>query len=247
MFKINFNFAILIPLFFSTVFMFAQSKTIFVTYKSYTSKADDDYHISLTDAGNDMNIAEELAKKFEYNLICNFNESLFYPSNFIDVERSIASKMAKILFQGKINYTNNLTAEKIEVVNLNGEQLNLIRPVNFYKWNITNETKQINSLKCYKAIATWNSINKIRNSQITNTAVAWFCPEIPVSFGPNGIDGLPGLVLEGTLDGILFFVANKINLDYYDNKNLQKPKHENVTIDDYPDLILKEYSKYSRK
>lgn len=53
------------------------------------------------------------------------------------------------------------------------------------EWDLTNEIKEINGLKCYKAIA------KDRDLMLT----AYYTKEIPVSSGPSIFQGLPGLVV----------------------------------------------------
>ena len=53
------------------------------------------------------------------------------------------------------------------------------------EWDLTNETKEINGLNCYKAIA------KDRDLMLT----AYYTKEIPVSSGPSIFQGLPGLVV----------------------------------------------------
>lgn len=57
--------------------------------------------------------------------------------------------------------------------------------VKTYDWDITTEYKEIINKKCTKATLKENP-----------TIVAWFTSEIPVSFGPMGYYGLPGLILQ---------------------------------------------------
>lgn len=59
------------------------------------------------------------------------------------------------------------------------------------KWQIYRETKKINDYTCYKA-----TLLEKMNTGKTNEITAWFCPEIPVSSGPEGYGGLPGLIFE---------------------------------------------------
>lgn len=52
-------------------------------------------------------------------------------------------------------------------------------------WELTNETRRINGLTCFKAIS------KNRHLMLT----AWYTKDIPVSNGPSTYQGLPGLVV----------------------------------------------------
>lgn len=62
-------------------------------------------------------------------------------------------------------------------------------------WKITKESKMISGHRCYKAqlIKTFKTS---QNELKTITIVAWFNPNIPISFGPIGYCGLPGLIFE---------------------------------------------------
>lgn len=73
-------------------------------------------------------------------------------------------------------------------------------------WVLSNETKVINDLKCYKA--TRNSSRTFRGKVHTRDIVAWYAPDIPYSFGPNGQGGLPGLIIELQEGSTLFGLKN---------------------------------------
>lgn len=83
-------------------------------------------------------------------------------------------------------------------------------------WKLTGKQKQIQNFPCTQAVKV----------QKTDTIYAWFTPNIPVSGGPMGINGLPGMVLElNAMNGKLTVVADKIDLTTpVDNKKLIKPK-----------------------
>lgn len=68
-----------------------------------------------------------------------------------------------------------------------------------YQWQLTNEHKIINGYTCYKAIGSLQALNpKLPRYYFE----AWYCPEIPLSLGPEYFAGLPGLIFEAYfLDG----------------------------------------------
>jgi len=76
---------------------------------------------------------------------------------------------------------------------------------------------------------------------LTFSPIAWFAPEINVPFGPKGIDGLPGLVLEGSMNGKLFFYANKIEIytELSNQKELKMEKGEEMSENEYFELLQK--------
>ncbi len=92
------------------------------------------------------------------------------------------------------------------------------------KWEILEESKTINALVCYKAIGSFRG----------RTYTVWFTLDIPVSFGPWKLNGLPGLILEASdsKKEYLFYVEkielnkepNPIQEEYFLNKNYINPE-----------------------
>ena len=99
-------------------------------------------------------------------------------------ERKMVIKIAKNEEQFYKNFDNKTTINKQDLFG----KVFLIKE-NFIdkKWKITQEQKNINNLACIKATAL--------NSK-GNNVIAWFAPAIPVFNGPEGWDGLPGLIIE---------------------------------------------------
>ncbi len=61
---------------------------------------------------------------------------------------------------------------------------------------------------------------------------AWFCPQIPLNFGPVYYNDLPGLILEiSYLDVTL--VATKITLELEDKKIIKPYGMNKISIDEY--------------
>ncbi|TWI14921.1 GLPGLI family protein [Sphingobacterium siyangense] len=89
----------------------------------------------------------------------------------------------------------------------------ILKTRNNFDWNISAETKQIGEFTCYKAkgdkVISYREGGeyKIRKTPV----IAWFCPEIPVPFGPVFGRDLPGLIFEFQYDGIVYGLTD-INL-----------------------------------
>jgi len=60
----------------------------------------------------------------------------------------------------------------------------------FPVWQLHNEFKIINNLECYKATSKYTT-----NGKNSFDIIAWYCPNLPYSYGPDGIGGLPGVIL----------------------------------------------------
>lgn len=132
---------------------------------------------------------------------------------------------------------------KIEMIkNISRKNILVTDQVN-YSWKITNETKQIQSFTCYKAITAFRS----------NTFEAWFTPNIPINAGPWKWYGLPGLILEATdKDQSVVFKVEKVEKLTDDipfpSKGLTKitlPQYFKK-VDEARDALLASYSNDNR-
>lgn len=125
--------------------------------------------------------------------------------------------------------TNIIIDNKYYPKNVNGKLYDTLfvkDSARIIKWKITNETKQINTFSCYKAIGDFRG----------RTYHVWFTPEISVSFGPWKLNGLPGLILEASdTKNQYMYYADKIELnketikidsESFQNKNYITPKKE---------------------
>ena len=105
-----------------------------------------------------------------------------------NLEMAIIDSRAKkeiYIFKNKIyhNNSNGLFKEN---------EFLIIEPLN-QNWKLTNESKIIDGYTCYKATNEYI----VDNGKIfKHPVIAWFCPQIPISIGPRGYGGLPGLILE---------------------------------------------------
>jgi GLPGLI family protein len=89
----------------------------------------------------------------------------------------------------------------------------ILKTHNNFDWKISEETKKIGEFTCYKAkgdkVISYREGGeyKIRKTPV----IAWFCPEIPIPFGPVFARDLPGLIFEFQYDGIVYGLTD-INL-----------------------------------
>lgn len=103
-------------------------------------------------------------------------------------------------------------------------------------WVFTNEVKYIQNFKCYKATQEIT----IKNDEGTfyRTITAWYCPEIPFTFGPKGYCDLPGLIFELHDRNIVFGLQE---LTFYDKPvKIDLPTNGIKVNDDEYLQILKE-------
>lgn len=104
-------------------------------------------------------------------------------------------------------------------------------------WNVTNETKKIDSFLCYKA----TQKIKIANPKgiFYKTIIAWFAPEIPVHFGPKGYGGLPGLILQ-LQDKNIIYGCEKINLNNLSENEIVFPvEGKKIGVNEYESILYK--------
>jgi GLPGLI family protein len=116
----------------------------------------------------------------------------------------------------------------------------LIKTPSNHNWNILSESKKIDNYLCYKAtcIESYTARDgKTKERVIT----AWFCPEIPYSFGPLEFNGLPGLILELEKNGNKV-VAKSILLSDK-TIELKIPNKKTITKEQY-DKKIKENSQF---
>ncbi len=88
----------------------------------------------------------------------------------------------------------------------------MIKYKSFNDWQLTSETKLIGGFICYKATG-YQTVKNIKGL-FKNLVVAWYCPKIPVPFGPIGYGNLPGVILELQIKEVVYG-AIKISLGSY--------------------------------
>ncbi len=133
------------------------------------------------------------ARNLSFSLLCNDSIAYFEKKDILDID-SKETQSAVIASRAKNPYYMNAndvyTIKKETPIGSNY----IVKDTIIKNWTITNKAKKIANYTCYKATTKY----KIENSVgiFYHPVTAWFCPEIPLNFGPRGFGGLPGLILE---------------------------------------------------
>lgn len=145
-------------------------------------------------AKRQFNAVKSGASFLNFTLIFNDNEALFYRQptmtndNGIDLNRIAKATGA----EGKF-YSNKSADKSIQQLQSRGKYVRIKSNFQQLKWHLQPETKIIQGYRCQKATAAAIFLNQFKKK---TTITAWFCPELPFQFGPRGVSGLPGLILE---------------------------------------------------
>jgi GLPGLI family protein len=228
----------------SIILGYSQHDMYLVTYKMDT--------YGLKDTINKMYENEKISStlkkintiKKDIEFLLYFNT---YSSSFILKEKIIPEgeelyySMAALqgAAPGDNYYKNTQNKIKIMQTEASGEVFKVSFPFNQYEWKISNETKIINGYKCFKATTHWEENDYSREKTLQFDPIVWFTNDIPFSFGPLGLDGLPGLVLEASLNGKTFFYVSSLQSNLKeDRKQLEEPKKgKNITNDEFLKLL----------
>lgn len=185
-------------------------------------------------------IKQQMSKQFqkEYELTFNLNESIWKEAESLNGGPAVASAGGMVIEVANsgdgLTYKNtseNLFMQETEVF---GKPFLVKDELEPREWELTQETKKIGSYTAYKAIYTdlregmsmsFNSDtdeNQMETTVDTIRIEAWYTPEIPVSQGPVGYWGLPGLIMEIN-DGSMSYVCTKVVLNPEEKIKIKKP------------------------
>ncbi len=179
----------------------------------------------------------------EFEFIYENKRSLFKIIDKMESHSKQDYKITSIIYGGNlIHFRDNSIPEKLFNVNYKGQSLNVIIDLKDSEWQISNESKYIGKFKCYKAITVIKKEDKGRNTVKILNPIVWFTPDLPTSFGPFGLDGLPGLIIEGTIDGKAYFYADKVSLKADKKFQIEKPgKAIKITEIDFDGMIATDF------
>ena len=126
-------------------------------------------------------------------------------------------------------------------LNIEDEKYLITDILNDKEWVLENESKLINGFEAFKATKIYTTIDNVKKA-----IIAWYAPEIPYSFGPNGYAGLPGLIVQVQFDDRMF-VLDRIEF----NQNVAIPEEPTkgviVTSQEYKKMEHETYLNMRKK
>ncbi len=238
----------------------SKKETVSVSKESEKEAAED----AIT--GIDKEAFEEAMKKaFQKNYLLTFNKTEALFEEVVALEKP-TPRQGGVSFSVSVSMSGDgdkymNTKDKISYTeeDIFGDEFVIKDSLPKIAWQITNETKIIGDYNCVKAtyiepvskndLEAYNrQQEKIKNGKTTlfemkkpepKTITAWYTSEIPVSFGPNGVWGLPGLILQLENENYIYF-CTKVSIKNNETVKIKIPNSGKV-------ISKKEYEKYEKK
>jgi GLPGLI family protein len=178
---------------------------------------------------------KENKDKIKYELVFNESESNYKLVKNIILENNKILNYAILLTGGQEEIFVDLKEQKIlKKIEIFGENF-IVKSNSKKEWALTQETKTIGNYLCYKAILKQpESLSNLKKIEI----LAWYCPKIPIPFGPKGYSNLPGLILELKI-GPIIYLATKIKLNQKEKMKVRKPTKGKILSEEEFDKMLK--------
>ncbi len=182
-------------------------------------------------------------EKMEFQLKFNNTKSLFaYNESLDENDDDMLRNIALISLSGKSLFFKDIAKEKrIKQEQYKGQLVNVEESFKKYDWDIIDETKELAGYVCKKATTTVKRLT--RSGEVDTEITVWFAPDIPVPFGPFGVDGVPGLVLEMSRGGNQYFYASEVMIgkDVVQENEIKLPKGaESVSEEKWNEFHQKE-------
>lgn len=215
------NILIIMVLFFCNVY----SQNYKIGIATYEVKVGyDDWFKSVPKEMQDVFIKENESKRYQLQ----FKDSLskFYVVNTVDVnDESYYFKSHNSNYS--LRFINDSDFGKL-IIKYNRDN----------NWELLNETKKILNFNCYKAISYYEEVRN--NVKVKHPLIAWYCPEIPLKFGPFGYS-LPGLIFEFQDRNITYGIT-KIDFKTKDIEISKPVNGKKITESEYIQMIRNLFS-----
>ena len=218
----------------------SQNETIGKTTEVIYTKAYKNYK-------DTTNSTPKFIKNLEYQLLFNINEARFeyIPNMQNDSNKNNERFIGKGGGKG-IYYKNLKEGRNIKAVSSYETHFLIQEDFNKFEWSLLKEAKKILGYDCFKAIGKYKEYNYFLKKEQVIDVVVWYTPNIPISFGPSGYDGVPGLVLESYRSSF-HFIATKL---IFHDKNLKisEPNEgEVVSLEEYNKILNENWIKKTKQ
>ena len=131
-------------------------------------------------------------------------------------------------------YRNFDKDKKTDIMEMLGKTYVIDDSLHTPTWKIGNQIKEVAGYICMKA----ETEDPIKKQKIT----AWFAQDIPVSAGPERYNGLPGLILELSLNDDVVIEATGVTFRKLTPEDLKLPKTKGKKINDAGyDAMIKQH------
>ena len=222
----------------------AQDRSGSITYKGIVNeKFVDSFLVAYKKKDRPMSVKQDVikamknAKVEEFLLNFKNDESYYYKKPNLEDQNYLMGSRA-----GTTPYHTNSSKDMIIEMSRALGDINKI-PL---EWEITSKTKKIGNYTCRQAKTTEKLYSR-QGHFFYKDAVAWFTPDIPISFGPKNYNGLPGLILQ-IEDREYTLTAIKINLNPSDDVKIKRIDKKDKVIsqkESYRRIeeMMKDYSK----
>ncbi|MBF8151213.1 GLPGLI family protein [Winogradskyella sp. F6397] len=172
-----------------------------------------------TSASKFLEKSVEALREFNFNLDFNNSKSLYYlDKSMISDKESDTYFKAALKIAGDVEVFTDLNIQLSKTrKNFLGDDF-IITDSLTYDWKITKETKLIGEYLCYKAEL---EIETTYLNPKGKKVFAWFTYLIPLSHGPKGYSGLPGIILE-LKENNLIYSLQKLE---FDKSEIKIPKN----------------------
>lgn len=178
-------------------------------------------------------------KKLSFELRFNTQQSNFDLAKEFQDDMSDEAILAKVKlgFEGAFFQTNDSVYVDMSSSIFLGKKL-IVKKALQKQWVLTNESKKIDDFLCYKA--TLEIVRTYEQNIFKQTIVAWYCPKIPILFGPMGYGGLPGLIIELQTKDAMFGVT-KLTLNNVEDSSISIPNKSIKTISEkeFEEMMIK--------
>ncbi|HMQ49699.1 MAG TPA: GLPGLI family protein [Saprospiraceae bacterium] len=218
-------------------FLIAQTNAGQVTYQETVK-----LNIELPEEHKGMIQGLPSSQSFSKTLYFNETESLYKdtPEKETEGDITISQESDGMNFKMVMKrpeesfYTNSVEARTVFAREFFGRDFLIVGALPEYAWKLTSQQKTILGYVCQKATF----------QDSTRLVEAWFTIQIPLSFGPDAFNQLPGLVLEVNINnGERTILAQEIVLGELEKGTIEVPKKGKTVTQAEFDLIEAEKMK----